>query len=160
MKLPFNIAISSRLESGVVAAEIGANHMISLLDPGVHVLRPPSVPADRHLWITCRDVSRADERGAPRRSQVADILSFSTGILKNDTVLVHCEAGISRSTAAALLLLVNACGVDHIDEALKQVLAMRPLAMPNRLIAFHGDKLIGAGGRLVEAVDLFNASID
>lgn len=159
MKLPFNIAISSRLESGVTAMDIGATHMISLLDPGIHVLRPPCVPQDRHLWLTCRDVQLAGERNAPKQSQVAEILSFGKNIPDGETVLVHCEAGISRSTAAALLLIVQAAGIDRVDEALKYILAMRPLAMPNRLIALHGDRLLGAAGRLVDAVDLFNANI-
>ena len=67
-------------------------------------------------------------------------------------VLIHCEAGVSRSTAAALILYSCWLGAGREREAMRRVLAQRPIAMPNRRMVELADHLLKRGGRLLEAL--------
>jgi predicted protein tyrosine phosphatase len=67
-------------------------------------------------------------------------------------VLIHCEAGVSRSTAAALIMYACWLGPGGEYEAMARVLAQRPIAMPNRRMVEIADKLLDREGRLVEVL--------
>jgi predicted protein tyrosine phosphatase len=65
-------------------------------------------------------------------------------------VIVHCQAGQCRSTAGALALLAQAGGLEHTQLAMDHIVAHRPIAMPNLLVARLADDALGANGRLYE----------
>lgn len=67
-------------------------------------------------------------------------------------VVVHCAAGISRSTAAAVILYAASLGPGREDEAVSRVFEQRPFARPNLLMMEIADRLLGRGGRLFAAV--------
>jgi predicted protein tyrosine phosphatase len=73
--------------------------------------------------------------------------------------VVHCYAGISRSTAGAF---ITACALNpHRDEA-GIAWSMRrasPIAMPNRRLVALADRLLGRNGRMVAAVEAIGAGI-
>jgi predicted protein tyrosine phosphatase len=66
-------------------------------------------------------------------------------------LLVHCHAGVSRSTAAAALILMQANPEWPASAALDAVAAIRPLAWPNLLILEIGDALLGRNGEIAAA---------
>jgi len=68
-------------------------------------------------------------------------------------VLIHCEAGVSRSTAAALIIYASWFGRGREHEAMERVIAQRPMAIPNRRMVKLADSLLQLDGRLVEARD-------
>jgi predicted protein tyrosine phosphatase len=68
-------------------------------------------------------------------------------------VLIHCEAGVSRSTAAALIIYACWLGPGREHEAMERVIAQRPYAIPNRRMVKFADSLLQLGGRLVQARD-------
>jgi predicted protein tyrosine phosphatase len=72
---------------------------------------------------------------------------------ESGTVLIHCEAGVSRSTAVALIMYVCWLGPGHEDEAMRRVVAQRPCAIPNRRIVALADNLLDLDGRLLQARD-------
>ena len=69
------------------------------------------------------------------------------------TAIVHCQAGISRSTAAAYVLHATTLGPDREADALAAVLAVAPHAMPNRWVVRLADEALSRAGRLVAALD-------
>ncbi len=78
---------------------------------------------------------------------LAQSLRSSTG-----KVLIHCEAGVSRSTAAALILYACWLGAGRECDAMRRVLAQRPIAIPNRRMVELADHLLKRDGRLLEAL--------
>lgn len=88
----------------------------------------------------------ATEQDIRRIIQLAERLRSSTG-----RILIHCEAGVSRSSAAALIMYACWLGSGHEREAMERVLAQRPVAVPNRRMVELADRLLERGGRL-EAV--------
>jgi predicted protein tyrosine phosphatase len=69
------------------------------------------------------------------------------------TVLIHCEAGVSRSPAAALILYTCLMGQGSERKAMDLVLRQRPFASPNRRMVALADRLLGRGGRLMRVLD-------
>ena len=136
-----------------------ATHMISLLDPG---LRPPYnkyMPEHQNrLLINCRDVIHEDVSSAPTEEQVRTVLEFSKDLDDDASLVIHCLAGISRSTAIALAILVQKHGVHKIKECVDSLLDIRPQAYPNPIIIKYADKLLGADGALIEEVKGLNSS--
>ena len=72
---------------------------------------------------------------------------------ENGTLLIHCEAGVSRSTAAALIMYACWLGRGREDEAMRRVIAQRPFAIPNRRMVALADRLLALDGRLILARD-------
>lgn len=64
-------------------------------------------------------------------------------------ILIHCEAGISRSTAAALIMYACWLGPGREREAMIRVLTQRPIAIPNRRMVEIADRLLDRQGRLM-----------
>jgi predicted protein tyrosine phosphatase len=66
-------------------------------------------------------------------------------------LLIHCHMGISRSTAAMAMLLVQAHPEQDEEAIAERLTAIRPKAWPNsRMIAF-ADEMLARGGRLTLA---------
>jgi predicted protein tyrosine phosphatase len=90
---------------------------------------------------------------APSDSHIEQVLNFVRNWDRNAPLVVHCYAGISRSTASAF---AAACALNpHRDEfsIARQIRAASPIASPNRLIVSLADKALGREGRMLRALD-------
>jgi predicted protein tyrosine phosphatase len=76
---------------------------------------------------------------APRKEHLDEVFAFADS-LGTEPLLVHCWAGVSRSTAVALALIVRAMHADGyseeeiVVEACDTLLAIRPQAAPNPMV--------------------------
>ena len=137
-----------------VVARRRPSHVITLLDP-VELIEPlAGYRPERHLRLAVHDIpDRAEGLVCPDETTVETILKFGAGWDGEAPLLVHCWAGISRSTAAAFTL---ACernpGVDERRIAGELRRASRT-AKPNRRIVAVADDMLGRQGRMVDAAD-------
>lgn len=88
---------------------------------------------------------------APTLDDMRASLAHSAGLTDDDRLLIHCHAGKSRSPAMALGVLVGA-GLAP-EQALAEVLRLRPFVIPNRLMVGMLDQLLGQEGALIRVVD-------
>jgi predicted protein tyrosine phosphatase len=134
-------------------ADTGARHVVSLLGHE-HVERPRGIAEENHLWLRLHDISSPlDGYVLPGEEHVADLLQFVRGWDRRAPLVVHCYAGISRSTASAF---ASVCAlVPHRDEAsIAQALRRAsPTATPNMRIVSLADRLLGRDGRMIAAVE-------
>jgi predicted protein tyrosine phosphatase len=142
----------SRLPETVRAS--GARSLVTLINEGTPVKRPLAIAAGKHLVVTLSDiVEDAPGHTLPNESHVENLLDFVRKWDQLDPLLIHCWAGVSRSTAAAF---IAACALrPHRDEAeiARAVRTNSPTATPNpRLIAIADAKL-GRNGRMVAAIE-------
>lgn len=138
---------------GVIASR-RPSHMVTLLDPASMIETPAGVAADRHLRIGVNDIAEATEGLVlPTEQVVNDLLAFGATWDETAPMIVHCWAGISRSTASAFIL---ACERNPDMDERSIALAMRKAARhayPNRRIVALADDLMGRRGRMVDAVE-------
>jgi predicted protein tyrosine phosphatase len=90
---------------------------------------------------------------APSDVHIEQVLNFVRGWDRGAPLVIHCYAGVSRSTASAF---AAACMLNpHRDEMAiaRQIRAASPIASPNRLIVGLADKALGRQGRMLRALD-------
>jgi len=132
----------------------GARHLVTLLGADDRVERPPGVPKGNHLFLRMHDISEPmDGHVAPDSAHIEDLISFVRGWDRAAPMVVHCWAGISRSTAAAF---VSVCALKPERDEREIAWAIRhasPTATPNMRIVTFADAMLGRGGRMVAAIE-------
>jgi len=82
-----------------------ATHLITVMANVHQVQRPLSIAADNHLVISMDDINIPTEGFvAPRRDHVEQVLDFGRRWNRAAPLVIHCYAGISRSTASAFAI--------------------------------------------------------
>jgi predicted protein tyrosine phosphatase len=132
----------------------GASHILTVMANVDQVRRPASVLEVNHLRVQVDDITEhMDGFVAPSEEHIEKVLNFVRGWDRSAPMVVHCYAGISRSTASAF---AAACALNpHRDELAiaRQIRAASPIASPNRLIVSLADKLLRRDGRMLRALD-------
>ena len=133
----------------------GVSHVVSILDPA-HPLPEAFAEYGPHARLELRFhdvIEESAEQVAPQETDITRLLTFGASLSAEarSRLLVHCHAGISRSTAAMALILAQA----HPDESsaalLQHILAQREKAWPNLRMLELGDALLGRADRLADA---------
>ncbi|MFO1107943.1 MAG: protein tyrosine phosphatase [Bradyrhizobium sp.] len=132
----------------------GASHVLTVMANVEQVKRPASVLPANHLKVSMDDITEhMDGFVAPCEAHVEKVLAFVSSWDRAAPMVVHCYAGISRSTASAF---AAACLLNpQKDETAiaRAIRAASPIAQPNRLIVGLADKLLGREGRMLRALD-------
>jgi predicted protein tyrosine phosphatase len=147
----------SRLQEMV--SRSGAQHIVTLVRDEELIkrerdgLRRKGIEPDNHLWLEMDDI--ADEMHgmiAPSVEHVEKLISFLDRWNRSLPLVVHCYAGISRSTAAAF---IAACvlppSLDETEIA-KRLRLASPTARPNARFVALADSYLGRNGRMVRAI--------
>ena len=132
----------------------GVTHVLSILDP-----EWPDPQAfldfDPHFRATLR-FHDAIEPGPgvvmPQKPDVDAILAFGRDAGDVRHLLIHCHAGLSRSTAAMLMILAQADPRETEDGVVGRLLQIRPQAWPNSRMIGFADERLGREGRLSAAI--------
>jgi predicted protein tyrosine phosphatase len=137
-----------------VVAERAPSHLITLLSPEDLIPTPRGFPAERHLRIGVHDIDTPTAGlTAPDATMVERVLAFAQPWDAAQPMVVHCWAGISRSTATAFAI---ACERNPRADELAIALDIRrasPSALPNRRMVALADDILGRQGRMLEAVE-------
>lgn len=134
----------------------GFTHIVSIMDPGSAV--PEAFGSfDPHQRLDLRLHDIIDPQAdmvAPDEGHVGQLLRFGHAMASSQSpikLLAHCHAGVSRSSAAVILMLA-AVQPGAPERALAAALAIAPNAWPNLRMIELGDALMGCNGRLIAAV--------
>lgn len=173
------IHVSSLARVEDTLAATGATHVMTLLGPSLVIERPAAIAADRHVRIGVSDIVAGDdgrmlpehERDGhilPEEHHVLQIIDFARGWdqlgrsadASRGPLLIHCYAGVSRSTAAAYMSVL-ALDPDRDEMELAQELRrLSPTASPNpRLIAI-ADRVLRREGRMIAAIRSIGRGVD
>src|SRR6267154_1448215 len=134
----------------------GVTHVLSILDP--HMPDPPAFAGfspHRRLALRFHDIIETRPNClAPQQADVERLLAFGHELIEGlpAHLLIHCHAGVSRSTASAALILAQARPDRSARDTLDAVAQLRPRAWPNLRMLEFGDDLLGRNGEIVAAV--------
>lgn len=154
---PFMITVCG-LEELAGHADRQVSHVLSILDPDQ--AEPEAFGAygeHARLELKFHDVIQETPGFiAPQPEHISKMLEFGRdllGVSENVRhLLVHCHAGISRSTAAMTLLLAQAQPELGATDVLAQVVHIRAKAWPNLRVLALGAEQLGRKGEFIEAV--------
>ena len=99
------------------------------------------------------DVIDLDAHCSPTEEAIRSILAFTGSLTHGDRLLIHCTAGISRSTAVAFAALCQHWGPGYEIECFVELKWMRPRATPNPLVVRLADFLLKRGEEMVKALN-------
>ena len=110
-----------------------------------------------HLRMFMDDVTFIAKKWIPpTQKHIRKIIAHLEDIKTNENILIHCRAGISRSTAIAIALLVYNGATPK--QAFKYVNKLSPAMDPNELILTHADNELGLNGALLDEYDVWSGS--
>lgn len=147
------LIVSSLADMPTIIRVARPSHLITLLGPDSMIATPRGIAAERHLKVAVHDIAEPNEGLIhPTADIVENILRFGRTWEPRDPMLVHCWAGVSRSSATAFIL---AC--ERAPETSEQTIAEHlrrasVAATPNPLMVELADDMLGRGGRMVDAV--------
>jgi predicted protein tyrosine phosphatase len=135
-----------------LAAELRPHRILSIAEPGFRNATPVGIHPDRHHHLNFDDiVEPMPGYLEPSEHHVARIIQLAGELSDRDRILVHCQAGISRSSAAALIIL-SARNPGHERAIARRLREEGPWFFPNRLMLDLADRLIGRGPVLTAAL--------
>ncbi len=150
------IVCSLRLIDEMIAAR-RPSHLISLLSPA-EMIDEHRLMTGRHLRVRVNDIIEPTEGlTAPDETMVREILDFERGWSGERPMLIHCWAGISRSSATAYMLACQRNPETPEVEIARHIRAVSPIAHPNARLVALADDLMARKGRMVDALKVIGA---
>lgn len=147
------ITVCSLARLSETVERTGARRLVTLISAGTQVPRPATIAAQDHLFLAFNDITApAEGLTPPGREHVEALLAFVDAWDRATPMVIHCFAGISRSTAAAY---IAACALAPraSERTLAETLrAAAPSATPNPRLVALADDALGRKGRMIAAI--------
>jgi predicted protein tyrosine phosphatase len=142
-------------------AETGASHVLTLINEMTPVAPPPSIAPENYLYLGMNDIIvPIDGMTPPGQQHVESLLAFVRRWDQAHPMVIHCFAGISRSTAAAFIATC-ALRPDWTEtEIATELRSQSPTATPNIRLVRLADELLGSEGRMVSAIEAIGSGND
>jgi predicted protein tyrosine phosphatase len=141
--------------------ETGARRVVTLMRDVELVRRPPTIADADHLRLRLDDISEPiDGYTVPAEEHIAELLTFVRQWDRAAPLVMHCYAGVSRSTAGAF---VSVCALNpkraEADIA-RDIRRLSPTATPNIRIVALADQMLGRNGRMVAAIEAIGRGVE
>lgn len=141
-----NIIVTSKADVRAAYFDHQTTHILSILDHDEEFVKPDYIKTENWKRFNCSDTHDTSNSKAPTKKLVKDILDWAKELPEDANLLVHCFAGISRSTSIAMAIMIQKYGVRSIDHAIDHISSMRRVCAPNKLITQYADELLGCNG--------------
>lgn len=144
------IYVSSLADMPYLVPQLGVRDLVSIIQPNAQPPTPAGINSARHHRCPVHDIVEARPgQVLPEAGHIAELIGFLRTWDGEAPLLIHCHAGVSRSTAVALIAHVLQTG-----DPLRSATALRkasPYAWPNRRIVALADSFLGLDGGLIAA---------
>ncbi len=132
---------------------VQARSLLSLVGPGMKIERPDCVPPEQHLNLALSDIV-APLLGyvVPDEGHVRRLLDFLFLWDQRHPMVVHCFAGVSRSTAAAFIAACTLAPNASEAALAAYIREVSPTATPNPRLVALADDMLDREGRMSAAI--------
>jgi predicted protein tyrosine phosphatase len=146
-----HITVCSLADLHATVEREGASHAVTLINASTEVM--PPVDDRNYLRLDFNDIAEEiPGLVAPAEIHVRKLIDFAHGWDRTAPLVIHCFAGISRSTASAYIATLALDPLRDPFELATELRRKSPTATPNpRLIGF-ADAILGHNGALIEAI--------
>ncbi len=134
--------------------QLRPSRIVSLLSPYDTFPTFEGIGQDLHLQVPIHDIT--DDIGdwrAPESVHAENVIRFVEPWDRVQPMLIHCWAGISRSTASAFITACVHNPTADEGEIAQTIRDASPTASPNRKLVAHADAILGRNGRMTRAVE-------
>jgi predicted protein tyrosine phosphatase len=136
------------------------SRLVSMLSPEYMIDTPPGFSPERHLRLALNDIADPALGTAPPMEQhVEDLIEFGRDWDAADPMLIHCWAGVSRSMAAAFVLLCDRSWRGAEFRIAREMRGRAPHASPNRLFVRLADEILERNGAMMRAIDAMGPAV-
>ena len=141
-----------------VLPAVGAHDIgwiVSAINEATMLETPEVILPTRHLKLALNDINeRREGLVAPEGGHVQRLVQFVDDWDQKLSLLVHCWAGVSRSSACVFISLCH-LNPDMDEKDIAMILRKAsPTATPNALLVQLADDYLGRSGKMVDAVDM------
>jgi predicted protein tyrosine phosphatase len=148
-----HIHVSSLNALAGVAARLASFDLLTLLSPGHPETDWRGLNCHRHVRLAFHDiVEPLPDLVAPDHDLMQAVLDFGRASAPQHSLLIHCWAGISRSSAAAFAIACDR-NPGFEREIAAELRRRAPSVTPNRLMVRLADDLLQGNGRLIDAIE-------
>ena len=137
-----------------IVNEVSASHLVSLINHQMMPDTPSLLEQENHLKLPMNDIEGPVTGSvSPSLRHIEKLVSFIRKWDQTQPMVIHCWAGISRSTAAAFISLC-VLNPDLPEPAIARHLRqISPTATPNKLLISCADQHLGRSGRMMSAIE-------
>lgn len=152
------IWVSPLSEVHNVAARERPGGVISLLSPGSEFPAIADYADEQHHRVEIHDI-REEINGwtAPTAEHVGGVIAYLKRWRPETPLLIHCWAGISRSTATAFVAACMHNPAADEGEIARALRRASPTAWPNTRIVALADEMLSRNGRMAKAIEAIGA---
>jgi len=154
VRYPATVHVCALRHIPEVLERTGARHLVSAINADLAPATPASLAPANHLKLDMHDIIEVREGSlAPAEEHVSELLDFVHRWDRQAPLLIHCYAGLSRSTAAAFITL---CALNpELPEVVIAVALRRAsdTAVPNRRFVTLADRMLDRQGRMLAALE-------
>jgi len=130
-------------------------HIISISDENTEPPRGYKQHPARKIALQFYDITPVDYEGkdAPQLHHVEQILEFAKDIGPGEYTLIHCNAGISRSSASALAVIASKLEPTSLNafRAVETLKGIKQIIHPSHRMVRYADQILGYKGALEDA---------
>jgi len=132
----------------------GVSHLVTLINGETLVETPNGISRENHLRLSMNDIVHPHPGLVPpHEDHVAELIRFAGAWDRTGPIMVHCWAGISRSTAAAFIMLCTLNPKCCEQQIARRIRAASATATPNPRLVGLADKFLKREGRMISAVE-------
>ena len=134
---------------------------LTLINAKTPVPRPPSIPEEHHLYLAMSDIIEPlDGHIIPAENHIQQLLGFVRTWDRIRPMVIHCYAGVSRSTAAAMITAAALNPGREEAEIARTIRERSPTATPNLRLISIADQILGRSGQLLKAAEAIGRGED
>lgn len=137
------------------------NRLITLITAGTDVPTPKTIAPDHHLSLNFNDINAPRPGLVPMgQSQMETLVQFFRDWDQEAPMVIHCFAGVSRSTAAAMIGVATLRAERKASEIAAELRFRSPSATPNKRMLELADDVLTRHGALLKAGNVIGRGAD